>query len=201
MSDDPPRYHHGNLRAALLAAGETELAEAGVAGFSLRRVAKRVGVSHSAPAHHFGDADGLLDALATDGFRRFLAAMEARRAAEDPADLRARVVASGLGYVDFAEAAPALFRLMFASDRPARPSGDLAAAGDAAFRHLADGIAALRGVASFADPATMTDVMAAWSMVHGFAELAISRRLKALEGASPSEREAVLRDLLARSLP
>ena len=72
-------YHHGDLRAALLAAGEEVLEESGVAGFSLRHVARRVGVSHSAPAHHFGDAQGLLAALATDGFRRFLAAMRVRQ--------------------------------------------------------------------------------------------------------------------------
>ncbi|MDP3523565.1 MAG: TetR family transcriptional regulator, partial [Hoeflea sp.] len=47
-------YHHGDLSAALLKAGEAVLAETGVEGFSLRAVAKRVGVSHSAPAHHFG---------------------------------------------------------------------------------------------------------------------------------------------------
>eukprot|EP01036_Dinobryon_divergens_P003443 gene3443-4542_t len=53
-------YHHGDLRAALLAAAEDELAARGVEGFSLRQVAKRAGVSHAAPAHHFGDAAGLL---------------------------------------------------------------------------------------------------------------------------------------------
>jgi AcrR family transcriptional regulator len=73
MPKSKDSYHHGDLRAALIKAGEAVLAETGVTGFSLRAVAKRVGVSHSAPAHHFGDAKGLLDALATEGFRRFLA--------------------------------------------------------------------------------------------------------------------------------
>ena len=72
-------YHHGDLRAALLRAGEEQLARSGVAGFSLREVASRVGVSHAAPAHHFGDAQGLLAALAAEGFRRFLAAMRHRQ--------------------------------------------------------------------------------------------------------------------------
>ena len=61
---DDRKYHHGDLRAALLAAAEAELAERGVEAFSLRQVAKRAGVSHAAPAHHFGDAQGLLTALA-----------------------------------------------------------------------------------------------------------------------------------------
>jgi hypothetical protein len=64
----PRPYHHGDLRAALLSAAEEELAERGMEAFSLRSVAKRAGVSHAAPAHHFGDAQGLLTALAAEGF-------------------------------------------------------------------------------------------------------------------------------------
>ena len=63
MTEKP--YHHGDLRAALLAAAEVELSEKGVEGFSLRSVAKRAGVSHAAPAHHFGDSQGLLTAKGT----------------------------------------------------------------------------------------------------------------------------------------
>ena len=58
MEKPKDSYHHGDLRAALVAAAEATLAETGVEGFSLRQVAKRVGVSHSAPAHHFGDSAG-----------------------------------------------------------------------------------------------------------------------------------------------
>src|SRR5262252_290185 len=60
-------YHHGNLRAALLEAAEAELEAQGIEAFSLRGVAKRAGVSHAAPAHHFGDANGLLTGLAAEG--------------------------------------------------------------------------------------------------------------------------------------
>ena len=76
-------YHHGDLRAALLRAAEVELSERGVEGFTLRGCARRAGVSHAAPAHHFGDADGLLTALAAEGFARFNAAVAARLAARD----------------------------------------------------------------------------------------------------------------------
>jgi AcrR family transcriptional regulator len=195
---DRARYHHGDLRAALLAAGEVVLAETGVPGFSLRAVAKRVGVSHSAPAHHFGDAEGLLAALATEGFRRFLAAMQARQAAagEDPLE---RLIGSGLGYLDFARAAPALFRLMFASDRIRGPSPELAAAARAAYGHLVADIARLRGVSPHADAAAMQDVTAVWSMVHGFAELLVSDRLGAICHALPAAQEAQLAALLRRA--
>ena len=89
----PCRYHHGDLRAALLEAGEAELAEHGVEGFSLRGVAKRAGVSHAAPAHHFRDANGLLTALAAEGFRRFVAKQRAAPGRRRPD----RAVAAGGG--------------------------------------------------------------------------------------------------------
>jgi AcrR family transcriptional regulator len=149
MPKSKDSYHHGDLRAALIKAGEAVLAETGVTGFSLRAVAKRVGVSHSAPAHHFGDAKGLLDALATEGFRRFLAAMEARQAAEPDRDARQQLLASGLGYLDFAISSPALFRLMFSTDKPKPKTPELAAAAEASFLHLVDGVARLRGVSPF----------------------------------------------------
>ncbi|MEI5579289.1 helix-turn-helix domain-containing protein, partial [Streptomyces brasiliscabiei] len=66
-------YHHGDLRRALLVAAEHELEEKGIEGFSLRGVAKRAGVSHAAPLHHFKDTRALLTALAGVGFERFLA--------------------------------------------------------------------------------------------------------------------------------
>ncbi|KGF68023.1 hypothetical protein LL06_19110 [Hoeflea sp. BAL378] len=193
-------YHHGDLRAALLKAAEAVLAETGVHGFSLRAVAKRVGVSHSAPAHHFGDAKGLLDALATEGFRRFLAAMEARQAAEPSGDPRARLHASGLGYLDFALGSPALFRLMFSDDKPAPKSQQLADAAKASFLHLVDGVARLRGVSPYDNAAAMTDVMAIWSMVHGFSELFISGRLGPVDCQPKTDRDALLLEILDRAM-
>ena len=84
---DKPRYHHGDLRAALLHAAEVELEHNGIEAFSLRKVAKRAGVSHAAPAHHFGDVSGLLTALAVVGNRRFIKCMaEAEIDATDAED-------------------------------------------------------------------------------------------------------------------
>ena len=66
-------YHHGQLREALVASGRTLLAERGIRGFTLRECARRAGVSHGAPAHHFGDAAGMLTAYAAQGFARIRA--------------------------------------------------------------------------------------------------------------------------------
>ena len=65
-------YHHGDLRRALLDATEALLLESGLETFSLRECARRAGVSHGAPAHHFGDVRGLLTAFATVGFERLV---------------------------------------------------------------------------------------------------------------------------------
>ncbi len=194
MTDPAParRYHHGDLRAALLAAAEEELASTGPEGFSLRAVARRAGVSHAAPAHHFGDSRGLLSALAAEGFRRFLATQAAREA-QAPPDPRSQLVAAGLGYIDFALARPTLFRLMFGSAKPDQASADLLAAGEAAYDHLAAQVAAVGG--------DMRDLAAVWAMAHGLADLAMSGRLAALRDLPDLERDATLSAMVARALP
>ncbi|MDM8166141.1 TetR/AcrR family transcriptional regulator [Roseovarius sp.] len=198
MAGKRDSYHHGDLRAALIAAGEEVLADTGVEGFSLRQVARKVGVSHSAPAHHFGDAGGLLRAMAADGFRRFLAAMR-RRQAEAGDDPREMFLGSGLGYVEFAEGAPALFRLMFGSDRIKDvPDAAFEEAAQAAFQHLVDDVARLRGISPYEDETAMADVMAAWSMVHGFADLLLAGRMKAVQAMAGPARERFFRQVLLR---
>jgi AcrR family transcriptional regulator len=201
---DPARmrrqpYHHGDLRRALLDAAEEELTENGIEGFSLRGVAKRVAVSHAAPAHHFKDTTGLLTALAASGFRRFVLAQDHRQSEAEP-DALAQLVAAGLGYIDFATTHPALFRLMFSSNRPDFSDAELADTAGGAFERL---VAQVRGVVG-ADPrqdgAAMLDVMAAWSMVHGIADLMNSGRAKPLLQMPTSERERVISEMLARSI-
>jgi AcrR family transcriptional regulator len=193
MPEDDRPYHHGDLRAALLAAAEAELAERGIEGFSLRAVAKRSGVSHAAPAHHFGDAQGLLTALAAEGFRRFLAMQRAReaRAAPDP---QAQLVAAGLGYLDFATARPALFRLMFGSSRPDPGDDGFRSAAGAAYDHLVDQVTACGG-----DEAH--DVPAVWGLAHGLADLCVAGRLHPLRSLPPDARDAAFAALIARVMP
>lgn len=192
MESQAKPYHHGDLRTALLTAAEAELAERGIEGFSLRSVAKRAGVSHAAPAHHFGDADGLLTALATEGFHRFLACQHAREAKADP-DPKAQLVAAGLGYVDFAMERPALFRLIFSSSRPKSADPDLLAAGNASYAHLVAQVDAAKGTAA--------DVAAAWAMAHGLADLVMSGRLQTIAAMQPQARDALLSGLIRRALP
>lgn len=197
MSDtEKANYHHGDLRAALLSAAEAELAQAGPHGFSLRACARRAGVSHAAPKHHFGSVDGLLDALAAMGFRRLTAAMTHAMARAVP---ERRLIASGAGYVAFARENPSLFKLMFSARRVGPPGPELAEAGAEAF-------AVLRRAASQAAPGrpereAALDIAAAWSIVHGLAHLVIEAppAMRALLGEDA--REAAIADVLERPLP
>jgi AcrR family transcriptional regulator len=167
-------YHHGDLRAALIAAAEAIITERGVDGFTLREAARRAGVSPAAPAHHFGDAAGLLSALAKLGFKDFGDALRAADHAggDDPVE---RLKRQGIAYVTFAIENPARFHLMFRSDKLDAAYQDLQAVGQQAFRILEN---AIRDLCALSENQPMTPgaygaLMATWSMVHGFAHLAL----------------------------
>lgn len=189
MAEKP--YHHGDLRAALLAAAEAELTEKGVEGFSLRSVAKRAGVSHAAPAHHFGDTGGLLTALAAEGFTQFQDTLDVRELGAT--DARDKAVRAGLGYLEFALKRPALFRLIFSSARPDFASADLITAAGRAYDHLVGLVTVLGG--------GDVDVLALWATSHGIADLSAGQKLRTLQGKSQQERETMIRTVLLRCLP
>src|SRR5262249_42350810 len=137
-------YHHGDLRAALLQAAEKELAENGIEGFTLRGCARRAGVSHAAPAHHFRDVRALLTEIAADGFEQ-LAGITARFGeAARPGTLE-HLIEIGRGYVGFAAAYPHHFRLIFRVDRLDRENQRFRAAGAAAFKVPVDAVGAYFG--------------------------------------------------------
>jgi AcrR family transcriptional regulator len=129
MNERP--YHHGNLRAALLAQAERTVRERGVQDLSLRELAREVGVSHGAPRRHFPDRQALLDALAEAGFERLGA--DLRRAVNGAGeDFQARLSATATAYVRFATRDAALLELMFAGKHQEQ-SGALHEAADRAF--------------------------------------------------------------------
>ena len=115
-------YHHGDLRRALVSSALEILSEHGVAGLSLRAVARRAKVSAMAPYRHFADKEALLAAVAEHGFRQLTIRFSAAAtAAPDP---RAALDALGVAYVVFACDEPSLFKLMFGpaiEEKPAHP--------------------------------------------------------------------------------
>jgi AcrR family transcriptional regulator len=174
-------YHHGDLRLALIDSAAALLAEQGIEAFSLRATARRAGVSAAAPAYHFGDAAGLLTAVAMRGFaelaQRLTASAEALPA---PAD---QLQALGRAYLQFAVDEPARFQLMFRKDK-LRITDELRALGVAAFAPLQQAVCGAAGVAEDdISPALLAAMLAAWSMVHGFAHLALDGQFERFAGA------------------
>jgi AcrR family transcriptional regulator len=169
------RYHHGNLRQALLSAAEGILARHGLGALTLRAAAREAGVSHAAPAHHFGDLRGLLTELAAAGFDRLVERVQgAARAAG--ADARSHM---GRAYIAFARENPALFQLMFRSHALDQSSPRLREAAIGAFSSFA-GKFGSDSTDEQKSVATAAAVARAWSLVHGFAFLSIDGRLKPL---------------------
>lgn len=166
-TSEKPRYHHGDLRAALLGAA-MDLLEEDDGGLSLRAVARRAGVSATAPYRHFADKEALESELAAQGFadlgHRLAAAAAQPAAPEDLAQL-------GVNYVRFALDRPALFRLMFGT--PCTTPEDARAVAAAEL-----GAFVLTHV-SQAFPQADAEALAtaSWSLVHGLAFLHLDGKL------------------------
>ncbi|MFH0521646.1 TetR/AcrR family transcriptional regulator [Streptomyces sp. M41] len=121
-------YHHGDLRAALLAAAERTLREKGVGSLSLRELAREVGVSHAAPGRHFKDKQALLNALALAGYERLAQALST---ADDPElPLEPRLTSLARAYLGFAIDHAELLELMYARKHDPDASEQMAAAVD-----------------------------------------------------------------------
>ena len=166
-------YHHGDLKDQLVAAAEAIILERGVDGFTLREAARRAGVSPAAPAHHFKDAKGLLAEVALRGFRDFGDALDkADREGRDPP---ARLMGQGVAYVHFAMKHPARFQLMFQHGKYDMSYPGLEETGARAFGVLERAVRAAYGLKDGAEltPDALGFLMAEWSIVHGFAHLAL----------------------------
>lgn len=165
-------YHHGDLRDALLRAAVRLVAEVGPRGFTLREVARRAGVSHNAPYRHFRDKDELISAVAAQGFRELTRAMLDE--AESQSTPIGRLKAAGLAYVAFALRRPEHFAVMFDTPFSSVDYPECAQAAGEAFGTLVGFIEAgqHRGVVPAGD--TVSRALAAWSLVHGIAKLAVA---------------------------
>ena len=179
MTVKPPvrGYHHGDLKAALVDAVEQVVRERGVGHVSLRAVAREVGVTHAASAHHFENKAGLLTAFATQGYVRLAAAVLAAIDEAQPDDGPSVLEAVGRGYVRFAVANPGRFEVMFRLDVLNADDPDFTAASEGAYSLLVSTVARCQreGFLGSNDPEVVA--VSAWSMVHGLAALWISGRL------------------------
>jgi len=168
-------YHHGHLREVLLQAAIKLIAEAGPAGFTLREVARRAGVSHNAPYRHFPDREGLLAAVAAQGFGELNQAM--LDAAERESNALRQLKRAGLAYVEFALRRPEHFTVMFDSPIARRKTPNSSEAAEQAFGTLVRLIKSAQDEKLLPAGDLSQFTLLAWSMVHGVAKLATANRL------------------------
>lgn len=170
-------YHHGDLRNALLTAALEQIEEHGLEGLSLRKVAARVGVSHAAPEHHFPTLRHLMNAMATKGFELFTRSMaDERAAAADAPEEQMRAAARG--YLGYARAHPALFRLMFTKsllDWSDPVLQEQAGLGRLQLIDICAPAAQMMGLKDAAEQRALEGLV--WSQVHGQAHLMIDQKL------------------------
>jgi AcrR family transcriptional regulator len=185
ISTSTPSYHHGDLHEALLIAGQEVLRERGLQGFTLRECARRAGVSHAAPKHHFGNARGFLTEIAARGFDQLTTTLQTHL--DDAGeDIGEQFLATSTAYSDFATQYPEHFRIMFRSDLLDTDSETLLSAARATFTVLTNVIRRQRGEPDIADEelmenvkseALLNDILLGWCHVHGYAHLRLEGQL------------------------
>ena len=189
----PDRYHHGDLRRALLLEAVRTIHAEGAAALTLRGVGDRLGVSRTALYRHFADKQALLDEVAAEGFRMLRAALHEAWGRGG----RAGFDAMGIAYVHFAVAHPSHYRVMFgglAARHEARPA-DAEGAGESAdaFQVLVDAIVAEQAAGRVRREDPQALALYIWAMVHGVAMLALDGLLP-----PPTTPEILARLAIAR---
>jgi len=177
-------YHHGDLRNALLNAADELLQERGLQGFTLRACARKAGVSHTAPMHHFRDVRGLLGAVAERGFARLADTLRQHLEAAR-GDLDAEMFATAQAYATFAFTYPEHFRIMFRADLVDLDGDCPLPSVVATFTELTNVILRQRGepeidsIETQAPHSTelVNDIIIGWSHVHGYAHLRLEGQL------------------------
>jgi AcrR family transcriptional regulator len=185
-------YHHGALRGALLDAALAAITEEGPAALSLRALARRVGVSHAAPAHHFADKAGLLTAIAAEGYELLAAALR------EVEERTGSYLEMSVAYVHFAVTHRAHFEVMFRPELYHADDPTVVTARAAARALLYGPVGRLSD-----DPAvnSLQVGVAAWSLVHGLATLYLGGNLPPQLGDDPDQIARAIAAYLFRALP
>jgi len=196
------KYHHGDLANSLLAATVSLLETRGSAQLSLREVAREAGVSHAAPAHHFGDKSGLLTAVAIEGYQLLRETLVASQTPKGRSPEQ-RLLDAGYAYIQFALTHTAHFEVMF---RPALTNSESP-------EYLAISLAAkevletcIRNFLLQQSPEVQipeqqiqATVIALWSQVHGFANLWLAGNLGDIKDTV--RRDMIVLDVLTSVIP
>jgi AcrR family transcriptional regulator len=184
-----------DVRGRVLDAAVKLIDEGGLAGVSMREVARAAGVSHQAPYHYFADREAIFAALAEEGFKTLTARLESNDDPREPAD--DRFVCAGQTYVEFAFDHPALFRIMFRPDLVAMDRfPEASACGDRAFQVLPALVQACIDEGLPAEPSVQALIILAWSVPHGLACLVLDGPLPKKFPDLLENRAALTRDVM-----
>ena len=186
-------YHHGDLERALLDASITLIAKKGADAFTLREVARQVGVSHAAVYRHFADKAAMLEAIAVEGYHQLAERLRHVIARVPRAQVEKRLLLIGASYVMFAVEQEPRFRVMTRPRLEELRSPELDAAIDAALGVLIgvaqEGVEA--GLLRKAPP--VEHAVRVYVFAYGYASLFLLGRLR----VRPEKVESYLRNLLA----
>ena len=186
-------YHHGDLRRALVDQAGKLVQKQGHPSITVRQVARRIGVSNTAAHYHFHTREALLAAVATGGFEMMTTALES--AMRDATDARSRLTELGNAYVQHALRHGRMYQLMFSAETATRDAyPELRAASDRMFALLVDAIRAGQETGLVRGGPPIDAALVAWSATHGFASLALERRLHlpGLQGRESGELAAIV---------
>jgi AcrR family transcriptional regulator len=170
-------YHHGDLKNALIRAGAEILAQEGAGSLSLRKVAARAGVSHSAPYAHFTDRETLIAAITTEGFQQLHDRLEATIEVyqENPSELLVEVA---YAYTQFAQELPAFYKLMFSGIlEQEQIFPDFVRISKSSFQLLVDLVVRCQGAGVLPEGPADLLAVSVWSLAHGFASLLLERQI------------------------
>ena len=171
------RYHHGNLRPALLEEALRTIQADGVEHLTLRKVGERLGVSRTALYRHFSDKQALLAVVAREGFR--MLRLTLTTAWDEHGRSRKGFEAMGIAYVQFAVAHPSHYRVMFGRFvESCSKDTELVQEASAAFQVLVDSLAEQREAGLVRGDDLLTMARFVWSVVHGIAMLVIDGQLQ-----------------------
>jgi AcrR family transcriptional regulator len=166
-------YHHGDLRDALLKAAEDALNDMPIEAVSLREIARRAGVSHAGPKHHFASLGQLFGEVVARGFERFVESLQTATDQDADQSPHGRMLAMSRAYLRFAAAHPALYGLMFGKrDNVVQRTPHMTTSMIAAWSQLENQVAEVVGPSR-----AQTSAVAVWSMVHGCATLKFDQKL------------------------
>src|SRR5215216_442566 len=186
------KYHHGDLKNALIRAGIQILSKEGIEGLSLRQVAQRAGVSHNAPYSHFPDKQSLIAAISTEGFKQLYSELD-NVISSCPDDPRRQLQEGAWAYVQFAVNNTDTFKIMFSGVlEKEKDYPEFVEISHKTFQRVVDVVRACQQEGILPPNPAELSAVAVWGMVHGMISLLLEGQISHTVLAAHDLRKIVL---------